>query len=644
MAAYIFIKEKLGVNVTFYPTTDYDDIWNNVHWMDDNNVFQYPRNYFEWISNDAIDLNFELWPSQVTEYESQYVSTGLVDIDYNGASAELSVFIPKYVYDLYPSITIPFNIQTNSTYRELIINGSALGAMDYIYLYSQNNTDFDSPNYQIPTVWCSYDQYANNQYGYNLVKNSGMNVSFTSIGSELLLRELIQDLYSQRLTFLFNSYSMDDNFGTFDSVTGELMEFVKLSFPTSPHQNTNDSCVIAAECEYPKAKNLKALNPALSMKSRLIYSFAEAFSMNETQINLLVAHYWNTSATNLPSSTERWLTAACAWFNDENSFSTWTAWNLSLDWSTNSPTSPTNYPTNSPTPPTDYPTNLPTPPTDYPTNYPTNSPTFATYSPTHLPTSPTYSPTTQNITIDSDSVSTGTTLNIYVLYFVAIFVSIIALCCLIYFCFSNLLSRTQQPGTASFIGTIKVMGCFFVCSLALEIFDIVVDYLYAVELITNENEDVVKLGWISLLCAIIGLILFGIKTLIAKKLLGYQEVELKKELKYVHETKMVNAEKIKLTKRIIGDIRARYVDLDVLSLFISCIEDVPQATIALIYVLSTEDWNSISILTMSKSMASFFWKLSQVMTSNFGCKDPDDITLSQPKFEVITNINISAEE
>eukprot|EP01083_Nonionella_stella_P086174 239219_1 len=61
MAAYVFMKEVLGINVTFYPTTSYDDIWDSRHW-DNWQSDAYPRNYFEWIANDDMDLNFEVWP------------------------------------------------------------------------------------------------------------------------------------------------------------------------------------------------------------------------------------------------------------------------------------------------------------------------------------------------------------------------------------------------------------------------------------------------------------------------------------------------------------------------------------------------------------------------------------------------------
>eukprot|EP01083_Nonionella_stella_P314037 1129779_1 len=121
MAAYVFMKEVLGINATFYPTTSYDDIWDSRHW-DNWQSDAYPRNYFEWIANDDVDLNFEVWPSQLLgtfDGHSEYVAPGLIEIGDNGISNVESVFVPKYLYDQYPKITsisrnsIQFDTQAN---------------------------------------------------------------------------------------------------------------------------------------------------------------------------------------------------------------------------------------------------------------------------------------------------------------------------------------------------------------------------------------------------------------------------------------------------------------------------------------------------------------------------------------------------
>ena len=60
-AAYLFMREQLGMNVTFYPTLDYDNIWAGEYWNDWSHPegLDYPRKYFEWLADDEGDLQFE---------------------------------------------------------------------------------------------------------------------------------------------------------------------------------------------------------------------------------------------------------------------------------------------------------------------------------------------------------------------------------------------------------------------------------------------------------------------------------------------------------------------------------------------------------------------------------------------------------
>merc|ERR1719187_1078314 len=63
--AYLFMKEKLGMNVTWYPTDDYDRVWDGEFWQDWVDPFAYPKYYFEWLYNDSMDMNFEIWQVQL---------------------------------------------------------------------------------------------------------------------------------------------------------------------------------------------------------------------------------------------------------------------------------------------------------------------------------------------------------------------------------------------------------------------------------------------------------------------------------------------------------------------------------------------------------------------------------------------------
>merc|ERR1719295_81010 len=61
-AAYIYLKEKLGVNVTFYPENDPNSINEVVSNTTYNNIsYGYPEFYFKEIEQDKYDLLFEIW-------------------------------------------------------------------------------------------------------------------------------------------------------------------------------------------------------------------------------------------------------------------------------------------------------------------------------------------------------------------------------------------------------------------------------------------------------------------------------------------------------------------------------------------------------------------------------------------------------
>ena len=111
MVAYLFMKEKLGMNMTFFPTNDYDNVWSGEFWSGWSDPYAYPKYYFEWLYNDSMDLNFEFRPSQLVrsgfDGRADYVLAeadaavypeieGTSKIDYGGdvgAYSENSIFV-----------------------------------------------------------------------------------------------------------------------------------------------------------------------------------------------------------------------------------------------------------------------------------------------------------------------------------------------------------------------------------------------------------------------------------------------------------------------------------------------------------------------------------------------------------------------
>jgi len=385
-AAALFMKEKLGMNITFWPTLDYANIWDGSYWDSwANNA--YPKKYFTWLAEDDMDLVFEFWPSQLVQFnddmtevfnhETEFILPGTVDFGGSvGTMAEESVWAPQYLVDEYPDIVIPKNVRDNAQYRELLINASrGIGGtcqnatavalygecVDYIAMYANRSLNpFDEPSYTIPTIFGSHDTYMMSKYGNKLTKNwplgdaeeldlvlpgnitekrnvTGLKVSYTTTGrSEAPLGALVKQMYVHRLPFLVNIYVPDINFGTIDAVTGELQKFQKLAYPRNPDQNAFHACHQAGQCQYYVAPLMKAANPHLRTRFKEAFEFYSVFGVSTTQINLLMSYFlenqaaWNNASVPVM---EQWLNATCQWMKDSSSESTWSknTWNISID-------------------------------------------------------------------------------------------------------------------------------------------------------------------------------------------------------------------------------------------------------------------------------------------------------------------------
>lgn len=59
--AYVFLSEKLGVNVSWYPSDDHDILTDPDKYNFDITP-GYPDYYLKWTSQDKVDLLFEIWP------------------------------------------------------------------------------------------------------------------------------------------------------------------------------------------------------------------------------------------------------------------------------------------------------------------------------------------------------------------------------------------------------------------------------------------------------------------------------------------------------------------------------------------------------------------------------------------------------
>ena len=221
--AYVYLREQLGVNVSWYPSDNHYILYN-----DSFDRPAYPHFYFHWLVDDKADLLFELWHNAMEIANADlYLDNGsVVDGGNLGVYGEMGWFIPQYLVDSMPNIIVPKNIKNNQTLRDMIIyamvNGSDTDWIDEFYSFrsdviiiDENGTiniddyDYGLPTYDKPTIFGSIDSYAMSQYTYNQsirMFATGMDWNFATFNSESKLTEYIVDMYSKRLPFIVNIY------------------------------------------------------------------------------------------------------------------------------------------------------------------------------------------------------------------------------------------------------------------------------------------------------------------------------------------------------------------------------------------------------------------------------------------------------
>merc|ERR1719242_806864 len=343
--------------MTFYPTNDYDSVWNGDFWGGWEDPIAYPSYYFEWLHNDSMDLNLEFWPVQLVrpgfDGHTDYILTdadasvypeleGESKIDYGGhigTYPETSIWMPKYWSDDHPSHMVP-DIYANGDAQTLMVDGVSLwdllieascgGSTNWTAMYQRHAEiltgvyEWDSPTCTRPVIWGSVDDYAMSEYAYHLKNNLGMDVDFVTTGSESGLMDVVADMYARRVPFLADMYSIDDNFGRLEA-SGELQLFEKLKFDRNTDQSFSEPCYLDQECEWPIEPIMKAANSRLKYVFPEAHEFFTGFSMTARDVNTIVSYYHERKAAQTTEShTEVWLQAACDFLKNDDS------WNNSL--------------------------------------------------------------------------------------------------------------------------------------------------------------------------------------------------------------------------------------------------------------------------------------------------------------------------
>eukprot|EP01083_Nonionella_stella_P181288 648872_1 len=344
-AAYVYLREKMGVDVTFFPSNDANSLFDRydgyTEWCDDINANQstcsplapYPQFYFEEIKNDEYDLLFEIWDIMLRDGKGfDYIDNDLVTHGgISGVYGEGGWFVPKYVYDEHPEWILPHQLKHNESLRQIFIDAyTAQSEHDYIDRWwrgwgSGSNLDqysklgFGTPNYSKPVVFGSYEGYAISKYSAQLVDNllGGIDWTFAAFGSEGNLTAFVIDLYSKGLPFIANLYSPHRDFATTLANATEYMQFERIALPRNPNNDVDDVCYEEGRCSFPLSPLLKIANPKLLSQFHELSTFVLDFQMSTNDVNDVIAYYTETSAS--LTAHERWVNATCKWLKESES-------------------------------------------------------------------------------------------------------------------------------------------------------------------------------------------------------------------------------------------------------------------------------------------------------------------------------------
>merc|ERR1719295_336907 len=337
-AAYVYLKEKLGVNVTFWPENDPSKMPPN------STIYGgYPSFYFEAIAQDQYDLLFEIWDVAVESGNGyDYFDKGSVlDKGISGVFGEGGWFVPKYVYDDHPEWTLPSELKTNESLRELFIDSYTIHSdenwIDYWWSVWNDSLDsyleygYEIPNASTPIIWGSYAGYAISGHSQRLVENlmdDGMDWNFAPLKSESALSDLVVDLYEKELPFIANIYSPHLDFATtLENSTG-YMEFERIALPRNPSNGVGSVCYSEGTCTFPLTPLEKLANPNLQDEFEEMVTFALDFKMTADDVNDVMAFHAEITGNDTLNFTEheKWQYAACIWLKMNSTESTINEW------------------------------------------------------------------------------------------------------------------------------------------------------------------------------------------------------------------------------------------------------------------------------------------------------------------------------
>eukprot|EP01083_Nonionella_stella_P072585 195759_1 len=343
-AAYVYLKEKQGVDVVFYPDNDPNALFDRYagyissNWCGVNNATTciphapYPQFYFEEIKHDNYDLLMEIWDIAVEKaggsdyFRNEEVLYGGI----SGVYGEGGWFVPSYLYRDHPSWILPSTLRDDDTVRQAFIDAYTIQSdNNYLDVWQQiwgdNLQEYEQYGFGIPDdvnpiIFGSYGAYAISSHSSNLANHAldtGINWTFVAFGSEGRLSSFVQDLYAKRLPFIANLYSPHPDFATQLDGFGEYMQFERIALQRNPSNSVQAECYVNGKCTFPVTSLQKLGNPRLVSKFPEMENFLYDFQMTANDVNDLTAYH--TNASSIDSSLtehELWMTAACKWLKE----------------------------------------------------------------------------------------------------------------------------------------------------------------------------------------------------------------------------------------------------------------------------------------------------------------------------------------
>eukprot|EP01084_Bolivina_argentea_P173420 300369_1 len=336
---YLYVKEKMGLNVEFFPKLSSG--------LTLDNFSPYPDFYWDEIANNNYDILLEQWPN-LDGMDHFYDSGSVIYGGINDIYGEIGQFVPDYVYDELIEGTLPKELKHNTVLRQQFIDAytkNSYSGRDWVKylndtLYSNNETlatylnkSYALPTYDKPIIWGSKMTYIMSKYTQNITQyfqiyndsTPGLDWIFCPLLSESILSEFMIDMYENKQPFIASLYYPHPDFATISKRTGMFMRFEHIFIHRNDDNSREAECYVKYQCKEPLGPLFKLGNPLLGKQLPEILAFLYDFSILADDLNDIIYHrkalddiYSDIDM----SSHDKWLNASCQWLKANTDITT----------------------------------------------------------------------------------------------------------------------------------------------------------------------------------------------------------------------------------------------------------------------------------------------------------------------------------